>query len=670
MVTICKKGVCMNKKWLKSAGIWAGILLVLMVTFRLLNTTAMPEDKSYPQMVSMLSQNTPTDGVQSIKIQVGSGGDQVLLKLKNGKKAKGFLPPDSAIRADFRTLAQSKNIPIDYIKPDNGGMLGSFVSVWLPLIMTGLLFFFMFRGIQSSSGKAFSFGKSKAKLSNDKDNPVTFADIAGAEEVKEECGEVIDFLKQPSKYKELGAKIPKGILMVGPPGTGKTLLARAIAGEASVPFFHMSGSDFVEMFVGVGASRVRDLFETARKNAPALVFIDEIDAVGRSRGVGIGGGNDEREQTLNQLLVEMDGFAQGETVIIIAATNRPDVLDKALLRPGRFDRQITVGLPDVKGREAILKVHTKKIPMHDQIDLAAMAKGTPGFSGAELANLVNEAALHAARRNGIVVTNTDFEQAKDKLLIGLERKIPTMPRETLEVTAFHETGHALVAYFLKSKEDVHKITIIPRGNALGVTSYLPKEDVYGYSKEELSTRVAFALGGRAAEELQFKHFTTGASNDIQQASNIARRMVCDFGMSSLGPIHFQASQGPWGDPNSNASQYSNQTAFQIDQEVTKIIETEYARAKQVLTDNYEVFVRMSGILLELETINAEEFIAIIEENLQLADMIARQQAQKSAMEKDLAQIKLDKETKTTEENQSVKDFMATQQEGKIEDTKA
>lgn len=516
-------------------------------------------------------------------------------------------------------------------KPDEGGAWWiSFLSMWLPLLLlVGFMLLFL-RNMQGAGGKAMSFGKSRAKLQSDSSGKVTFKDVAGVEEAKQECEEIVQFLKDHKKFQEIGARIPKGILLVGSPGTGKTLLARAIAGEAGVPFFTISGSDFVEMFVGVGASRVRDLFENAKKNSPCIIFIDEIDAVGRHRGAGIGGGHDEREQTLNQLLVEMDGFEAHEAVIIIAATNRPDVLDPALLRPGRFDRRVTVALPDVRGRKEILNVHIKKIKHTENISTEKIALGTPGFSGADLENLCNEAALIAARNNMKLVTEKDFEYAKDKILMGPERKSAFLPKETIRMTAYHEAGHALVAYYLKAKEDVHKITVIPRGQALGITAYLPKEDIFSYSKEDLLIKIAFAMGGRAAEEIKFSQFTTGAANDIQQATEIARRMVCQFGMSRLGPINFgQKNENPFlGRDWNDMRNYSESIAHEIDMEVSRIINTQYDLAKQVLVNHMDIFENVATTLLEVETLDNEEFLEIIKNNAS-PDAIREMQNKKS-----------------------------------------
>lgn len=601
--------------WVKAALVWAAIIVLFVLTFKFLYKPHDEVQKTYPQFLSYIEK--PAGDPQSIlSVSIRSDnlrGDEVKAKLKDNSVVSTYSPADDGVRAQLRKDLDGKKIPINYEKPDEGGAWLSFFSMWLPLILIIVLMLFFLRNMQGAGGKAMSFGKSRAKLQTDGANKVTFKDVAGIEEVKQECTEIVAFLKDHKKFQEIGARIPKGVLMMGAPGTGKTLLARAIAGEAGVPFFTISGSDFVEMFVGVGASRVRDLFENAKKNSPCIIFIDEIDAVGRHRGAGVGGGHDEREQTLNQLLVEMDGFEANDAVIVIAATNRPDVLDPALLRPGRFDRRVMVGLPDVRGRKEILGVHMKKIKHTEDINVERIALGTPGFSGADLENLCNEAALMAARNGMKRVTEKDFEAAKDKILMGPERRSAVLPKETIKVTAFHEAGHALVAFYLKSRENVHKITVIPRGQALGVTAYLPKEDIYGYSKEDLLTKIAFAMGGRAAEEIKFAQFTTGASNDIQQATDLARRMVCQFGMSRLGPINFgQKSENPflgrdWGE----ARNYSETLAHEIDMEVSKIINTQYELAKQILIDHMDVFERVSNILLDVETLDGEEFLAVV-----------------------------------------------------------
>ena len=455
----------------------------------------------------------------------------------------------------------------------------------------------------------FSFGKSKAKMMSGTQIKVTFADVAGADEAKQELSEIIEFLKSPAKFQKLGGRIPRGVLLLGPPGTGKTLLARAVAGEAGVPFFSISGADFVEMFVGVGASRVRDLFDQGKKSAPCIIFIDEIDAVGRHRGAGVGGGHDEREQTLNQLLIEMDGFEQNSGVIIIAATNRPDILDPALLRPGRFDRQVVVDRPDVKGREGILKVHTRKIPLANDIKIDTIAKGTPGFSGADLANLVNEAALLAARRNSDSVTMKDLENAKDKVMMGTERRSLIISEKEKKTTSYHEAGHVLVAKYTPEADPVHKVTIIPRGRALGVTTYLPMDEKHTYSKEYLEAMIAYAMGGRAAEKLVFNEYTTGASNDIERATSLARKMVCEFGMSEkLGPITYGNKQEEvfLGKELHEHKNYSETTQILIDDEIKKIVQTGMDRATRVLTDNIHILHRLSLILLEREILDSDE----------------------------------------------------------------
>ncbi len=480
---------------------------------------------------------------------------------------------------------------------------------WAPiLLMIGFFIFFM-RQMQSGGNKALSFGKSKAKLSSNTQKKVTFKDVAGVDEAKEELQEIIDFLREPQKFQKLGGRIPKGVLLMGAPGTGKTLMARAVAGEASVPFFSISGSDFVEMFVGVGASRVRDLFEQGKKNAPCIVFIDEIDAVGRHRGAGLGGGHDEREQTLNQLLVEMDGFESNEGVILVAATNRPDVLDPALLRPGRFDRRIIVNSPDVKGREGILGVHTKKIPMSDDVDVAVLARGSAGFNGADLANMVNEAALNAARHNQKVVRMHDFESARDKVLMGAERRSMIISEDEKRITAVHEAGHALLAVMLPKAEPIHKVTIIPRGMALGLTQQLPVDEKHNYSREYLEDQLAILLGGRIAEEITIGSITSGAGNDLERATELARRMVCEWGMSDgMGPLVFgkKEEQIFLGREIAQHQDYSEQTAVHIDQEVRKFVTVNYARAQKVLLEHKQKVVELADALLVRETLDAEQ----------------------------------------------------------------
>lgn len=483
----------------------------------------------------------------------------------------------------------------------------------LPFLLIFGFWIFMLRQMQAGGNKALSFGKSRAKLLSNQQKRVTFKDVAGVEEAKEELQEIIEFLKEPQKFQKLGGRIPKGVLMMGPPGTGKTLLARAIAGEANVPFFSISGSDFVEMFVGVGASRVRDLFEQGKKNAPCIIFIDEIDAVGRHRGAGLGGGHDEREQTLNQLLVEMDGFESNDGVILIASTNRPDVLDPALLRPGRFDRRVVVSRPDVRGREGILKVHTRKIPLGEDVDISVIARGTPGFTGADLANLVNEAALNAARYNKKVVAMSDFELAKDKVLMGAERKSMVISNEEKRVTAYHEAGHTLVGLKVPNADPVHKVTIIPRGMALGVTQQLPEGDRHNYTQEYLLGQISILMGGRIAEETFLGNITTGASNDIERATELARAMVCEYGMSELGPLTFgkKEEQIFLGREIAQHRDFSEETAIRIDSEVRKIVTEQYERATRIINENRDTLVRLAEALLEHESLDGVQIRRIV-----------------------------------------------------------
>jgi len=510
-------------------------------------------------------------------------------------------------------LLRDKGVNI-IVRDASSGSWPSWLLNLAPLILLAALWFFMIRQMQTGGNKALSFGKSRARLLSMQQKKVTFKDVAGVEEAKEELKEIIEFLREAQKFQKLGGRIPKGVLLVGPPGTGKTLLARAVAGEANVPFFSISGSDFVEMFVGVGASRVRDLFEQGKKNAPCIIFIDEIDAVGRHRGAGLGGGHDEREQTLNQLLVEMDGFESNEGVILMAATNRPDVLDPALLRPGRFDRRVVVNRPDVRGREEILRVHTRKIPLADDVELSVLARGTPGFSGADLANMVNEAALSAARQNRKAVLMYDFELAKDKVLMGVERKSLILTEEEKKVTAYHEAGHALVAAKLPNSDPLHKVTIIPRGMALGVTMQLPIDDKHNYTKEYLETEIAIMMGGRIAEEMFLSQMSTGAGNDIERATELARKMVCEFGMSDLGPLTFgkKEEQIFLGREIAQHRDYSEATAVKIDDEVRRMIGQGYNTAKSILAENNDTLVRIAVALLEREVLDANEIKLIIE----------------------------------------------------------
>ncbi|MBI4508721.1 MAG: ATP-dependent zinc metalloprotease FtsH [Deltaproteobacteria bacterium] len=536
----------------------------------------------------------------------------------NGNSAKYVIqykgvPRKTVTQGEFfgETTAKFRELGVNYAveAKEESAFWQSLLVSWLPMIFLFLIFFFFMRQLQAGGGKAMSFGKSKAKLLSDHQNKITFKDVAGIEEAKDEVEEIIAFLKDPKKFTRLGGRIPKGVLMMGPPGTGKTLLARAIAGEAGVPFFSISGSDFVEMFVGVGASRVRDLFEQGKKNAPCIVFIDEIDAVGRHRGAGLGGGHDEREQTLNQLLVEMDGFESNDGVILIAATNRPDVLDPALLRPGRFDRRIVVPRPDVKGRFGILQVHTKKVPLSAGVDLEIIARGTPGFSGADLENLVNEAALLAARKDKDRVDMLDFELAKDKVLMGSERRSMIISDREKRTTAYHEAGHALVARLLPGADPVHKVTIIPRGMALGLTQQLPPEDRLNMSKEYALNRIAILMGGRIAEEIVFGQQTTGAGNDIEVATDLARRMVCEWGMSDkLGPLAFgkKEEQIFLGREIAQHKDYSQQTAVEIDEEVRRMVMENYERAKHLILENLDHLKAIAEALLEHETIDTAD----------------------------------------------------------------
>ena len=506
-------------------------------------------------------------------------------------------------------LVTSNGLTPNYEKSENNNIFLTILVNWLPIILIVGMFMFLLRQIQVGGGKAMSFGKSRAKLLTENKNKVTFKDVAGVEEAKDDLEEIVSFLKDPKKYTKLGGRIPKGVLLVGPPGTGKTLLARAVAGEAGVPFFTISGSDFVEMFVGVGASRVRDLFEQGKRNAPCLIFIDEIDAVGRHRGAGMGGGHDEREQTLNQLLVEMDGFESNEGVILIAATNRPDVLDPALLRPGRFDRRVIVNKPDLKGREEILKVHARKTPLGSDVDLNRVARGTPGFSGADLENLVNEAALQAARTSKSRLQMEDFELAKDKVMMGAERKSMVISDEDKRITAYHEAGHTLVGKMIPGTDPIHKVTIIPRGMALGLTQTLPEEDRLNLSVNKATNMIAFLFGGRAAEEIIFKDFTTGAGNDIERATDIARKMVCEWGMSEkLGPLAYEKSDGPvfLGMQSQSKREYSEAKAEEIDKEIFRLITEGHETALKILNENMDKLHTLSEALLEYETIDGDE----------------------------------------------------------------
>jgi cell division protease FtsH len=537
-------------------------------------------------------------------------GSHISAVLKDKTRIRTYTPD----YPDLVKVLREKDVQIEVKPPDESPWYITFLVTWGPFILFLGLWFFLMRQMQIGGNKALSFGKSRARMLTEERKKVTFSDVAGVDEAKEEVLEIIEFLKDPRKFQKLGGRIPKGVLIVGPPGTGKTLLAKAIAGEAGVPFFSISGSDFVEMFVGVGASRVRDLFEQGKKHAPCIIFIDEIDAVGRLRGAGLGGGHDEREQTLNQLLVEMDGFDTTEGVILIAATNRPDVLDPALLRPGRFDRQVVVNRPDLRGRSEILKVHTKKVPIAANVELEKIARGTPGFSGADLENLVNEAALWAARQNKKEVEIVDFEMAKDKVLMGAERKSMMLSEEEKRITAYHEAGHALMAKLLPGTDPVHKVTIIPRGRALGVTMQLPTDDRHNYSKEFLYNTLAILMGGRVAEELVLHHITTGAGNDLERATDLARKMVCEWGMSEkLGPLTFGRKEEEifLGREIATKRDFSEQVAVEIDHEIKRLVTENYERAKRMLTEHMASLKALAEALLEKEVLDAPEIDQIL-----------------------------------------------------------
>jgi cell division protease FtsH len=588
----------------KNLMVWLVIAVVLMTMFNSFS----PADRSdrttsYTQFINDVNQG------QIREVQVDRGG-VVRAVRKDGQRIETTIPGgyDEKLLDDLI----KNNVESTGVKPEETSLLGQIFISWFPmLLLIGVWIFFM-RQMQGGGGKgAMSFGKSRARLMGEDQIKTTFADVAGCDEAKEEVTELVDYLKDPSRFQKLGGRIPKGVLMVGPPGTGKTLLAKAIAGEAKVPFFTISGSDFVEMFVGVGASRVRDMFEQAKKAAPCIIFIDEIDAVGRQRGAGLGGGHDEREQTLNQMLVEMDGFDGNEGIIVIAATNRPDVLDPALLRPGRFDRQVVVGLPDVRGREQILKVHMRKVPLGDGVDASLIARGTPGFSGADLANLVNEAALFAARNNRRVVSMDEFEKAKDKILMGTERRSMVMTEKEKEMTAYHEAGHAIVGRLVPEHDPVYKVSIIPRGRALGVTMYLPEQDRHSHSKRFLESMISSLFGGRIAEELIYgsEAVSTGASNDIERATNLARKMVTQWGFSEkLGPLLYAEEEGEvfLGRSVTKNKHMSEDTVKMIDQEIREFIDRNYVRAKQLIEENMDILHAMKDCLMQYETIDAKQ----------------------------------------------------------------
>lgn len=590
----------------KNIFIWLFIILFGLFIF---NIYYKPK-KNYDNVIfSDFVEAVQAEKVTSVTVQ----GRNIIGVFKDGKEFKSYAPEDP----DLMKLLRTHNVKINAKPDEEGGLWQNLFISWFPmLLLIGVWIFFM-RQMQAGGGKAMAFGKSKARLITGKENKVTFQDVAGIDEAREELEEIIDFLKDPKKFTKLGGRIPKGVLLVGPPGTGKTLLARAIAGEADVPFFSISGSDFVEMFVGVGASRVRDLFNQGKKQAPCIIFIDEIDAVGRHRGAGLGGGHDEREQTLNQLLVEMDGFESNEGVIVMSATNRPDVLDPALLRPGRFDRQIVVSIPDVKGREAILKVHTRKNILSSNVDLSIIARGTPGFSGADLENLVNEAALLAARKSKKEIEMEDFEHAKDKVLMGVERRSMIIPYQERKNAAFHEAGHALVAKMIPGSDPIHKVTIIPRGRALGITQQLPIDERHTYSKDYLLDNITILLGGRVAEELVLNHKTTGAGNDIERATDLARKMICEWGMSDrLGPLNYGKKEEHifLGKEIAQHRDFSERTAQEIDEELQKTVNGCFDRAKQLVLANMDALHAIANKLLEKEVLDGQEIDVIITES--------------------------------------------------------
>ncbi len=593
----------------KTIMFWAFIVICLVLLLGVLQKNAVMGGKEQELAFSSFLEKVQQGQVHDVSIQ--------------GIEVKGHLKNDGKEMAQFHTIVPSNypdmftqlnNAKVETtIKDASGNLFWPILMNIGPLVLILGIWFFIMRQMQSGGNKAMSFGKSRARLLSMQQKKITFKDVAGVDEAKEELKEIIEYLREPQRFQKLGGRIPKGVLLVGPPGTGKTLLARAVAGEANVPFFSISGSDFVEMFVGVGASRVRDLFEQGKKNAPCIIFIDEIDAVGRHRGAGLGGGHDEREQTLNQLLVEMDGFESNDGVILVAATNRPDVLDPALLRPGRFDRRVVVGLPDVRGREEVLRVHVKKVPVADDVALNVLARGTPGFSGADLANMVNEAALNAARVNRKQVTMYDFELAKDKVLMGAERKSMLLTDEEKKVTAYHEAGHALVSVLQKHSDPIHKVTIIPRGMALGVTVFLPG-DRHNYTREYLEANLAMSYGGRVAEEIFLNQMSTGAGSDIEGATDLARRMVCEYGMSRLGPLTFgkKEEQIFLGREIAQHRDFSEETARQIDQEVRRLIDEAYKSAYALVESHSDAMHRLAAALLERETIDAEEVRMLIE----------------------------------------------------------
>jgi len=595
----------LNNQWFSKIAVWLVIAMVLFTVFKQFDTRAGASagNIGYSEFLDEVRGGR----IKNATIQEGQGGTEIVATTNDERKVR-----TTATYLDRGLVGDliSNNVKFDVKPREEGSLLMTLLVSWGPmLLLIGVWVYFMRQMQGGGKGGAFSFGKSKARMLDENNNTVTFSDVAGCDEAKEEVKEVVDFLKDPQKFQKLGGRIPRGLLLVGPPGTGKTLLAKSIAGEAKVPFFSISGSDFVEMFVGVGAARVRDMFENAKKNAPCIIFIDEIDAVGRQRGAGLGGGNDEREQTLNQMLVEMDGFETNLGVIVVAATNRPDILDQALLRPGRFDRQVYVTLPDIRGREQILNVHMRKVPVGQDVNAAVIARGTPGMSGADLANLCNEAALMAARRNARTVEMQDFEKAKDKIIMGPERKSMVMPEEERRNTAYHESGHALIGKLLPKCDPVHKVTIIPRGRALGVTMSLPEKDRYSYDREYMLNQISMLFGGRIAEEVFMNQMTTGASNDFERATSIARDMVTRYGMTeALGPMVYAENEGEvfLGRSVTKTNNMSEQTMEKVDSEVRRIIDEQYALARKLIEDNQDKMHAMANALLEWETIDTEQ----------------------------------------------------------------
>ena len=591
---------------------WISIVFLGVMLWRLVSASGQSAREDEPSYSEFMAKVDAGD-VKEVTLYLSPNSYEIQGEYVRPANRKFHVTVFKEAAPDLTKTLRDKAVQIKVKEVRSGDWIMMLINVAPLVLLVGFCLFLM-RQMQAGGNKALSFGKSRARLLSAQQKKATFKDVAGTDEAKEELQEIIEFLKDPQKFQKLGGRIPKGVLLVGPPGTGKTLLARAIAGEANVPFFSISGSDFVEMFVGVGASRVRDLFEQGKKNAPCIIFIDEIDAVGRHRGAGLGGGHDEREQTLNALLVEMDGFESNEGVILIAATNRPDVLDPALLRPGRFDRRVVVARPDVKGREEILRVHTRKVPLSDDVDLSIIARGTPGFSGADLANLVNEAALWAARQSRKYVMMADFEMSKDKVLMGVERKSMILSEEEKKNTAYHEAGHALVAEMTPGADPVHKVTIIPRGMALGLTMQLPIDDKHTYTKEHLEAMLTVLMGGRSAEEIFLGHITTGAGNDIERATEIARNMVCEWGMSGLGPLAFGKKEEAifLGREIAQHRDYSEDTAIQIDKEVKRIVNLCYERAKSTLNSNRDTLDRIAQALLVREVLDANEVKLLIE----------------------------------------------------------